>query len=334
MLSVIQAATLQGVEARAVRVEVHVGQGLPSFTVVGQPDTACREARDRVRAALLTCERSWPGRRITVNLAPSGIRKVGAGLDLAIAIGLLAADEQIELALTRPLGLLGELGLDGSVRRVPGLLSLVEATAADDVVVPAEGYHEAALIGGRRLRPVADLPEVVAALTGEGPWPEPPPRRAPPDPPPEPDLVDVRGQASARRAIEVAAAGGHHLLFVGPPGAGKTMLARRLPALLPDLAADTALEVTRVHSVATTTAPVEALMTRPPFRAPHFGASAVAVVGGGTGAVQPGEISLAHASDTVKSHDSPRRDLHPDFVGPHRPEGRCSPPGDGVPGTC
>lgn len=294
MLASVSSATLLGVEGRPVRVEVHVSNGLPSFTVVGLPDTTCREARDRVRAALLSSELQWPNKRVTVNLAPPALRKVGAGLDLAIAAGLLVASEQVPRAAVEGRAFIGELGLDGSVRAVPGALPLIDALGEPEVVVPAGCTVEAQLVGRHEIRPVSRLRELADALRDRAPWPDPPPPVTPPPPPPEPDLADVRGQPVARFALEVAAAGGHHLLLTGPPGAGKTMLARRLPGLLPDLTPDEALEATCIHSAAALPLPPGGLVRRPPFRAPHHGASAVSLVGGGSGAMQPGEVSLAH----------------------------------------
>lgn len=294
MLASVRSATLLGVEGRPVRVEVHVSSGLPGFTVVGLPDTTCREARDRVRAALLSSDLTWPNARVTVNLAPPGLRKVGAGLDLAIAAGLLAASEQVPLGSLAGRAFVGELGLDGSVRPVPGALPLIDALAEHEVVVPEGCTVEAQLVGRHVVRPVSTLAAVAAALGGRAPWPEPPEPVEPPAPPPGPDLAEVRGQPVARYALEVAAAGGHHLLLVGPPGAGKTMLARRLPGLLPDLAPEHALEATCIHSAAGLPLPPGGLIRRPPFRAPHHGASAVSLVGGGSHAMSPGEVSLAH----------------------------------------
>lgn len=293
MLAIIASATVLGVEGCQVSVEVHVASGLPAFTIVGLPDTACREARDRVRAALGSSGVTWPSRRVTVNLAPSGVRKNGAGLDLAVAVGVLVAEGVIPAEAVAATGFVGELGLDGSVRRVPGMVPLVAALAGTSVVVPAGCAAEAKLIGRHHVREVGNLAELMAALRGESPWPEPRADDVAPIECDEPDLADVRGHSVARLALEVAAAGGHHLLMVGPPGAGKTMLARRLPGLLPDLAPDAALEATTVHSAAGLSLPPTGLVLRPPLRAPHHGSSAVALVGGGTAYMRPGEISLA-----------------------------------------
>jgi magnesium chelatase family protein len=293
-LATVPSASLLGVDGHPVRVEVHVSNGLPTFTIVGLPDAACREARDRIRAALLSCGFEWPTQRVTVNLAPSGLRKVGTGLDLAIVTALLVATGVIECDAIDGLALLGELGLDGTLRTVSGVVSLVDAIDARTVVVPRTCMREAALVGRHEVRGVDRLDELVAVLRGEATWPDPPPPTADAARPPEPDLADVRGQAVARFALEVAAAGGHHLLLIGPPGAGKTMLARRLPGLLPDLSPEAALEVTRVHSAAGMAAAGAGLIRRPPFRAPHHGASAVSLVGGGSTSLRPGEISLAH----------------------------------------
>ncbi len=293
MLAIIASATVLGVEGCQVSVEVHVASGLPAFTIVGLPDTACREARDRVRAALGSSGVTWPSRRVTVNLAPSGVRKNGAGLDLAVAVGVLVAEGVIPAEAVAATGFVGELGLDGSVRRVPGMVPLVAALAGTSVVVPAGCAAEAKLIGRHHVREVGNLAELMAALKGESPWPEPRADDVALLACDEPDLADVRGHSMARLALEVAAAGGHHLLMVGPPGAGKTMLARRLPGLLPDLAPDAALEATTVHSAAGLSLPPTGLVLRPPLRAPHHGSSAVALVGGGTAYMRPGEISLA-----------------------------------------
>lgn len=293
MLATIPSATLLGVEGRPVSVEVHVSNGLPGFTMVGLPDTACRESRERVRAALLSSSLPWSSRKVTVNLAPSGLRKTGAGLDLPIAVGLLLASGELPADCVAGVAVLGELGLDGSVRPVPGTVALVDALDAATVVVPAANAHEAALVGRHRIRPVSDLAELVAALRGLAPWPDPPDEPPPEPPAAEPDLADVRGHPVARLALEAAAAGGHHLLMVGPPGSGKTMLARRLPGILPPLSPDDALLATRVHSAAGLPLPPGGLVRRPPLRAPHHGASSVSIIGGGTSAMRPGEISLA-----------------------------------------
>ncbi|MBV8386697.1 MAG: YifB family Mg chelatase-like AAA ATPase, partial [Acidimicrobiia bacterium] len=293
MLAIVPSATLLGVEGQPVAVECQVSNGLPGFTVVGLPDTACREARDRVRAALLSSGLTWPQRRVTVNLAPSGIRKTGAGLDLPIAIALLIANDELDAAAVEGMAFVGELGLDGSVRRVPGTVPLVEAISARTVVVPLDCGAEAALVGGPEVRGAATLTTLLACLKGEENWP-PLPKLCPPPVPPPPDMADVRGQDVGRAAVEVAAAGGHHLLLSGPPGAGKTMLARRLPGLLPPLDRDDSLVATRVHSAAGLPLP-EGVVTRAPFRAPHHGASLVSLIGGGSGWMRPGEVSLSHA---------------------------------------
>jgi len=293
VLGLVPSASLLGVDGHAVTVEVHVSGGLPSFTVVGSPDAACREASGRVRAALLSSGCTWPMHRVTVNLAPPTVRKIGSGLDLAIAIALLVASEQLPPEAVEGRAFLGELGLDGSLRPVPGTLCLIDALGASAVVVPAASAGEAALLGGRSVHGLGSLAAVLACLKGEEPWPSAPERVTPDEPPPAPDLADVRGQPVGRYALEVAAAGGHHLLLLGPPGAGKTMLASRLPGLLPPLSDRAALETTRIHSAAGLILPAGGLVRRPPFRAPHHGASSVALVGGGSATMRPGEISAA-----------------------------------------
>jgi magnesium chelatase family protein len=321
MIASIPSAVLVGVDGKPVSVEVHVSNGLPGFTMVGLPDTAVRESRDRVRAALLSSGLPWPLRRVTVNLAPSGMRKGGAGLDLPIAIGVLVASGAVDERLVEGLAFVGELGLDGSLRGVPGTVALAEVLAPFQLVVPAESGREARLAGDLDILISTTLGGLVAGLSHRAQWSAasaasdvaPPPARSvrradeagATDRTGGPgvqagqsdrllDLADVYGQRWARRALEVAAAGGHHILLVGPPGSGKSMLAARLPGLLPDLPRPMALEVTRIHSVAGMPLPPAGLIERPPFRAPHHGATAVAMIGGGTSWMRPGEISLAH----------------------------------------
>ena len=295
MLAQAVSATLRGIDGQRVVVEVHVGNGLPAFNVVGLPDASCREARDRVRAAILSSGFKWPSARITVNLAPSGVRKEGAGLDLAIALGVLAAGtDLLEHSPLDDYGFVAELGLDGSLRPVPGTLSLVASMEQPTVVVASGAAHEATLGSDAVIRGCSSLGEVVACLEGLAPWPGIP--DLPPDvaAPAVPDLADVAGHPFARHALEIAAAGGHNLLMVGPPGTGKSMLARRLPGILPDLDTETALVSSRVHSVAGLPLPNARLLSVPPFRAPHHSASMTSLIGGGSGRFRPGEVSCAH----------------------------------------
>jgi magnesium chelatase family protein len=299
MIASIPSATLLGVRGRPVLVEVHVSNGLPGFTVVGLPDAACREARDRVRAALLSSGLSWPQRRVTVNLAPSGVRKSGAGLDLPIAVGLLVATGELDSVAVAGCGFVGELGLDGTIRSVPGALPLVDALTPPTAVVPPACVPEALLVGRQVVRTARSLRELVDALSGRAAWPElTVPREAGNGASSgrsvsaRPDLAEVRGQPMGRLAVEVAAAGGHHLLFSGPPGSGKTMLAERLASVLPPLDEAELLETCRIHSAAALPLP-KSHERRPPFRAPHHGISAPALIGGGSSWMRPGEVSLA-----------------------------------------
>lgn len=303
MLACVRSAMLFGVEGLIVDVQVHVSTGLPSYTFVGLPDAAVREARDRVRAALLSSGLSWPQRRVTVNLAPSGVRKSGPGLDLPFALGLMTASEELPAGVLDGVGVIGELGLDGSLRPVPGVLALVDAlrrSEASAVIVPVDNAAEAALVCGIRVLPASSLAEARDALKGEGEWAPVPalPAEAATDTgagddDAGPDLAVVRGLAGARRALEVAGAGGHHLLMVGRPGAGKTLLARCLPSILPPLETEEALEVTKIHSAAGQAIRGQLVRDRP-FRAPHHTASAAALVGGGSGRPRLGEVTLAH----------------------------------------
>ena len=294
MLAAVHSATILGAQGHPVTVEVHVARGLPAYSVVGLPDEACRESRDRVRAAVQSSGLAWPAKRITVNLAPATQRKGGSGLDLAIAVGVLVADEQLEAAAVAGFAFVGELGLDGSVRAVVGAAPMVAATKGEPVVVATGSFREAQVATERPVRTVGNLATLVEVVRGEAPWPEPPDAGGVDDPPPPLDLADVRGQDAARRALEVAAAGEHHLLFVGPPGSGKTMLAQRLPGLLPPLTAQAALEATMVHSAAGLHLPPSGLVRHAPFRAPHHSSSLVSLVGGGTATLRPGEASCAH----------------------------------------
>lgn len=302
MLAAVRSATLVGVEGQPVTVEVHVSPGLPAYSVVGLPDAAVRESRERVRAAVLSSGLAFPMRRITVNLAPGGVRKSGSGLELAVALGLLAAADELPAGVLDGIAVFGELGLDGSVRPIPGTLALVDALARldigiDSIVVPLANAAEASLVRGVRVRAARTLSELRACLKGEEEWPSWSDLVAPPvDDVTDDELVDlrdVRGLAFARRALEVAAAGAHHLLFVGPPGTGKTMLARRLPTVVAPLEHSEALEVTRIHSAAGESVHGRLLTSRP-FRAPHHTASTAALVGGGSGRPRPGEVTLAH----------------------------------------
>lgn len=294
MIASIDAATILGARGHQVTVEVHVSQGLPAFTMLGLPDESCREARDRVRAAIMSAGYHWPEKKIVVNLAPPQFRKTGSGLDIAIAVGILVATEDIPHDAVRGLAFVGELGLDGSVRSVPGVAPMVGVRADQDWVVPAGCTTEARVVARSEVRAVASLRELVEALTSVAPWPDLLEPTTDLDEPEPADLADVRGQPVARKALEIAAAGGHHLLFVGSPGSGKTMLAERLPGLLPDLDGDVALQTTMIHSAAGTKLPPSGLITRPPFRAPHHSSSLGSLVGGGGHQHRPGEISLAH----------------------------------------
>jgi magnesium chelatase family protein len=294
VLATARTFTLDGLAARAVRVEVDVHRGLPGFAIVGLPDAAVREARERVRAALVNCGFEFPLRRIVVNLAPANLRKVGPGMDLAIAAALLSASGQLRWDAIERVALVGELALDGSVRAVNGALAIAEAAregGAEAVVVPAENGPEAALAEGVAVIPLGAVGELPALASGD--WKPPRPRPLPlrlEAAPGTPDLADLRGQPHLRHAMEIAAAGGHSLLMIGPPGAGKSLAASRLPSILPPLAATEALQVARIASAC---GRLGALPGGRPFRAPHHTISPAGLIGGGS-PPRPGEATLAH----------------------------------------
>lgn len=298
MVAIVQSAVVSGVHGQRVSVEIQIVKNrLPGYSIIGLPDASCRESRDRVRAALSASGFKWPDAHITVNLAPSGLVKKGAGLDLPIALAILADSEQLPKGCLDRVGAAGELGLDGSLRPVLGLIAIVAAIDSKFVIVPIASVAEAELVRAGEVWAAPNIGEVVAglALPGSLATNSSTPVGAIRDRDrPTPELADVRGQPLARWAIEVAAAGGHHLLMVGSPGAGKTMLASRLVGLLPDLDPQDALMATKIHSCAGLRTSSDNLMRRPPFRAPHHGASAVALIGGGTANLRPGEISCAH----------------------------------------
>jgi magnesium chelatase family protein len=299
MLAKVFSSAVLGIDAYIVEVEVDLAPGLPSFAVVGLPDASVKESRERVKAAVQNSGLDFPIRRITVNLAPADIRKEGSAYDLPMAIGLLCATGVIPAPALQTAVLLGELSLDGRVKPIRGAMSIAlaaERAGMTRLILPRENAAEAAVIAGIAVYAVDTLPQSVEFLTGRLGME---PLRvdlqaafAPAQPTPI-DFAEVKGQALVKRALEVAAAGGHNLLMLGPPGAGKSMLARRLTTILPDMTLPEAIETTRIHSVAGLTGDRTAVVTTRPFRAPHHTISDVGLIGGGQ-VPMPGEVSLAH----------------------------------------
>jgi magnesium chelatase family protein len=294
-LCVLHSRAREGIRAPEVAVEVHAGGGLPAMSIVGLPELAVKESRDRVRGAIVNVRFDFPAGRVTINLAPADLPKEGGRFDLPIAVGILGASGQVRTDALPHLELLGELALTGALRPVSAVLpaALAARDAGRALVLPRANADEAALVGGLDILPAEHLLEVCAHLNGEAiivPYDAPALRAQRPA---YPDLAEVQGQEQAKRALEIAAAGGHSLLFIGPPGTGKSMLANRLPGILPQLTDDEALQVAAIRSVSGHADVDPATWRERPFRAPHHTASGVALVGGG-GTPRPGEISLAH----------------------------------------
>jgi magnesium chelatase family protein len=299
MLAKVTSCALQGLDGVIVEVEVDTSRGMPGLTVVGLPDAAVKESRERVRSAIKNSGLIYPGKRITVNLAPADIRKEGPAYDLPIAVGVLIASEQVWPQAVEDAMIIGELSLDGSVRHVDGILpvaSIAREEGISTLVVPAEDAREASLIRDLDVIPIENVGELAAHLQGLREIPPYDPDSNPMDTPPPTyatDFAEVKGQEHVKRALEVAAAGSHNVLLSGPPGAGKTLLARSMPAILPEMTIDEALEVTKIYSILGMLPPETPLVRHRPFRAPHHTISHAGLVGGGSWP-QPGEISLAH----------------------------------------
>lgn len=299
MLASVQSLGLSGIEGYLVSVEAFTADGLPMFEIVGLPDAAVKESRERVRAAMASCALSFPVARLTVNLAPADVRKEGPAYDLPIALAILCACGMVPAKRLADTAAVGELSLSGELMPVRGALSMAIAAkerGLSALILPAHNAREAACVEGLRVLPAGSLQEVVDYLRGEAdiePVASVPYAKLLQTRGTKHDFADVRGQKSAKRALEIAAAGGHNVLMIGPPGSGKTMMARCLPGILPDMTLEEALETTRIHSAAGVLGADSGLLLERPFRAPHHTASAVALVGGGSKA-RPGEISLAH----------------------------------------
>ncbi len=300
MISKINSVGVTGIDGYSIQVEVDLSNGIPSWDVVGLPDTAVKESKERIRSALKNSGFNIPGKKIVVNLAPADIRKEGASLDLAIAVGILSASEQVAALDLKDSSFFGELSLDGQLKGVKGALPMAITayqSGIKKVFLPEQNAPEAAVVEGLSVYGIKDITQLARVFAGEE---EIKPTYVDTDTMFKgallnlPDFKDVKGQENAKRALEIAAAGGHNILMIGPPGSGKTMLAQRIPSILPDMTFDEALEVTKVHSIAGKIPKGRAIVASRPFRSPHHTVSAVGLTGGGNGIPKPGEISLSH----------------------------------------